>query len=125
MITMMRRYRRALQIGLLLVIAAFVASLFLFGSGGMNGGGAARGAGAPVGGGAIPFERYQRRYQAYVEAYSQIYRDRFSQELAERLGIPQQVVNDLVQEAVIVHRARKEGLAGSGEGGDTHTQGAP
>jgi len=115
MITMMRRYRRALQIGLLLVIAAFVASLFLFGSGGMNGGGAARDAVATVDGESIPFERYQRRYQAYVEAYSQIYRDRFSQELAERLGIPQQVVNDLVQEAVIVHRARKEGLEVSDE----------
>ncbi len=115
MITMMRRYRKALQISLLLVIAAFVASLFVFGASGISGNGAARDAVATVDGEAIPFERYQRRYQAYVEAYSQVYRDRFSQELAERLGIPRQVVNDLVQEAVILHRARKEGLEVSDE----------
>jgi hypothetical protein len=62
------------------------------------------------GGGDVPIERYQRRYQAYLEAYSQVYRDRFTAELAERLGLPQQVVNDLVQEAVVVQRARAEGL---------------
>ena len=115
MITMMRRYRRALQVGLLLVIAAFVASLFVFGASGIGGGGGERDAVATVNGESIPFERYQRRYQAYVEAYAQIYRDRFSQELAERLGLPQQVVNDLVQEAVIVQRARAEGLDVSDE----------
>ncbi len=37
MITFMRRYRRGLQGGLLLVIAAFVASLFVFGSSGFTG----------------------------------------------------------------------------------------
>ena len=37
MITFMRRYRRLLQVGLLLVIAAFVASLFVFGSSGSSG----------------------------------------------------------------------------------------
>ncbi|MGH7276330.1 MAG: SurA N-terminal domain-containing protein [Candidatus Rokuibacteriota bacterium] len=109
MITMMRRYRRALQIGLLLVIAAFVASLFVFGARGM-GDAPAPDAVATVDGEPIPADRYQRRYRAYVDAYTQIYRDRFSSELAERLGLPQQVVNDLVQEAVIVQRARKEGL---------------
>jgi ABC-type transport system involved in cytochrome bd biosynthesis fused ATPase/permease subunit len=39
MITFMRRYRRGLQVGLLLVIAAFVASLFVFGSSGFDAGG--------------------------------------------------------------------------------------
>ena len=40
MITVMRRYRKSLQVGLLVIIAAFVASLFVFGSSGsrMNGG---------------------------------------------------------------------------------------
>src|SRR3989338_427384 len=115
MITLMRRHRKTLQVGLLVVIAAFVASLFIFGASGVGGGGGERDAVATVNGESIPFERYQRRYQAYVEAYAQIYRDRFSQELAERLGLPQQVVNDLVQEAVIVQRARAEGLDVSDE----------
>src|SRR5574341_1139921 len=125
MITMMRRYRRALQIGLLIVVAAFVASLFVFGAGGIGGGGGERDGVATVNGEAIPFDRYQRRYRAYVDAYAQIYRDRFSQELAERLGIPQQVVNDLVQEAVIVHRARREGLEVSDEELNAQIQALP
>src|SRR2546425_9403268 len=112
MITMMRRHRKALQIGLLVVIAAFVASLFVFGATGSRGGsGDPRDTVATVNGEAIPVERYQRRYQSYMEAYAQIYRDRFSPEMAERLGLPQQVVGDLVQEALIVQRAGAEGLA--------------
>src|SRR6267142_6669932 len=112
MITMMRRYRKALQIGLLVVIAAFVASLFVFGAtSSRNGGGEPPDSVATVNGETIPIERYQRRYQSYLEAYAQIYRDRFSTEMAERLGLPQQVLGDLVQEALIVQRAGAEGLA--------------
>jgi len=109
MITVMRRYRRVLQIGLLVVIAAFVLTSVYVGS--MSGGSRNRGdIVATVNGEAIPVERYQRRYQAYLDAYSRVYRDRFSPTLAEQLGLPQQAVNDLVQEAVVVQRARAEGL---------------
>jgi peptidyl-prolyl cis-trans isomerase D len=112
MITVMRRYRKSLQIGLLVVIAAFVASLFVFGSSGSRmGGDEARDRVATVNGESIPIERFQRRYQSYLEAYAQMYRDRFTNELAERLGLPQQVVGDLVLEALIVQRAQTEGLA--------------
>jgi peptidyl-prolyl cis-trans isomerase D len=114
MITVMRRYRKALQIGLLGVIAAFVLTSVYVGS--MSGGARARGdAVATVNGEVIPIERYQRRYQAYLDAYSRVYRDRFSPALAEQLGLPQQTVNDLVQEAVVVQRARAEGLEVSDE----------
>src|SRR5438128_1037676 len=109
MITVMRRYRRVLQVGLLVVIAAFVLTSVYVGS--MSGGSRNRGdIVATVNGEAIPVERYQRRYQAYLDAYSRVYRDRFSPTLAEQLGLPQQAVNDLVQEAVVVQRARAEGL---------------
>ena len=40
MITFMRRYRRTLQIGLLVIVAAFVASLFIFGTSTRDGGAA-------------------------------------------------------------------------------------
>jgi peptidyl-prolyl cis-trans isomerase D len=111
MITVMRRYRRVLQIGLLLVIVAFVVtSVVVSGANPFKTGGAAREGIATVNGETIPTDRYQRRYQAYLETYAQIYRDRFSPELAERMGLPQQVLNDLVQEALVVQRARAEGL---------------
>jgi hypothetical protein len=80
MIGVMRRYRRLLQIGLLLVIAAFVLTSVVVGT--MNGGSDRDDAVASVNGELIPLERYQRRYQAYLDAYSRVYRDRFSPELA-------------------------------------------
>lgn len=114
MITDIRRYRRALQVGLVVVIAAFIASLFVFGSSGFDGG--PRGdAVATVNGESIPFDRFQRRYQAYLDAYSRVYRERFSPALAEQLGLPQQVLEDLVQEALVVQRAQREGLQVSDE----------
>jgi peptidyl-prolyl cis-trans isomerase D len=109
MITMMRRYRRVLQVGLLVVIAAFVAtSVFVFGSGGL--GGEQTTAVAKVNGEAISAERYQRRYQEYANAYAQTLREQFTPEMAERMGLPQQVIDDLVQEELIVQRARAEQL---------------
>ena len=114
MITMMRRYRRALQIGLLIVIAAFVAtSVFVFGQGSLRGDSGT--SVATVNGEPITLERYQRRYQNFINAYSQRLGQRFTPELAERLGLPQQVVDDLVQEALVLQRAKAERLAVSDE----------
>src|SRR5438128_2249920 len=124
MISAMRRYRKTLQLGMLVVIAGFVASLFIFGSRGIGGEGSRDSIGT-VNGESIPLERYQRRYQAYLDAYSQIYRDRFTPELAERMGLPQQVVNDLVQEAVVVQRARAEGLDVTDEELNSQIQAVP
>src|SRR3989441_1235391 len=124
MITVMRRYRRVLQVGLLVVIAAFVLTSVYVGS--MSGGARNRGdVVATVNGEAIPVERYQRRYQAYLDAYSRVYRDRFSPTLAEQLGLPQQAVNDLVQEAVVVQRARAGGLEVSDEALNAQVQAVP
>src|SRR5438128_2071141 len=120
----MRRYRRGLQVGLLIVIAAFIASLFVFGQRGF-GDGAGRDAVATVNGESIPMSRYQQRYQAFMEAYARIYRDRFSPELAERLGLPQQVVSELIQEALIVQRARAEGLEVTDEELNAQIQAVP
>ena len=105
MLTVMRQHRKVLQVSLILVVAAFIGSLFIFGTSGMGGGDRADTV-ATVNGERIAFERYQRRYQAYYDAYAQIYRERFSSELAERLGLPQQVLGDLVQETLVVQRAR-------------------
>src|SRR5258705_13905089 len=103
MITVMRRYRRILQIGLLVVIAAFVLTSVYVGS--MSGGSRNRGdIVATVNGETIPGARYRRRYQAYLDASSRVYRDRFSPTHAEVLRLPPPAVNDLGQEAVVVPR---------------------
>ena len=109
MITMMRRYRRALQVGLLVVIAAFVAtSVFVFGQGSLRGDPGT--SVATVNGEAISLDRYQRRYQDFVNFYGARLREKLTPEMAERLGLPQQVVEDLVQEALILQRAGAERL---------------
>lgn len=113
MITLMRRHRRSLQVGLLIVIAAFVASLFIFGASGPDG--AARDSVATVNGELISVERYHRRYQEYLNTYAQVLRDRFSPGMAEQMGLPRQVVDDLVQEELVIQRARAEGLGVSDE----------
>jgi peptidyl-prolyl cis-trans isomerase D len=119
MITFMRRYRRTLQVGLLVVIAAFVASLFIFGSQSMDTG-AARDSIAVVNGEAVPIERYQRRYQEFAGMYAQMLRDRFTPEMLEQFGLRQQVADDLVNETLAVQRARAEGLAVSDEELNAH-----
>jgi peptidyl-prolyl cis-trans isomerase D len=111
MITFMRRYRRGLQAGLLLVIAAFVGSLFVFGSSGFSGKGEEGDSVATVNGETISRRQYQERYQSVLEYYSQSNRGRLSPELAEQLGLPQRVVDEMVTERVIAQRAAAEGMA--------------
>ena len=116
MITVMRRYRKLLQIGLLLVIAAFVLSSIYIGSlSGGSDGGARADAVAIVNGESIPAERYQRRYEMYLGFYSQMNRGNLTPQLAEQMGLPQQVLDDVIREAAAVQRARAEGLALSDE----------
>jgi peptidyl-prolyl cis-trans isomerase D len=109
MITVMRRYRKTLQVALLVVIAAFViTSVVVFGAGT---GGVQQDAIARIDGEAIPVDRYERRYRAFYDHYAQMLRDRFTPEMAQQFALPQQAMNDLVQEAVVFQRAKREGLA--------------
>ena len=108
MIQALRRNLKVLSITLWVVIATFIGSLFYFGRGNITGGDA--NAVATVNGEEIPLDRYQRLYRSYVEFYRQLYKDRFTPEVAERLGISQQVVDFLVEEALILQRAQAEGI---------------
>jgi peptidyl-prolyl cis-trans isomerase D len=111
LITKMREYARGLKFVLLLVIAAFLlTSVVYYGASQMSGSGGDPSTIATVNGERIPVERYRRAYQSYMEFYRQLYRDRLTPELAERLGLGRQVVNDLVQDALIVQQAEREGV---------------
>ena len=125
LITRMREYARGLKFILLLVIAAFVlTSVVYFGATSM-GRTSDPNTVATVNGERIPMERYRRAYQSYMEFYRQVYRDRFTPELAERLGLGRQVVNDLVQDALIVQQAEREGVRVSDEELRTRIQTIP
>jgi parvulin-like peptidyl-prolyl isomerase len=97
----MREYFKGLKVVLLFVIVAFIAtSLFYFGSGSLKGDGARSAAPATVNGEEVPAARFRLPQD-------------ITPEMAER-GLFQQVISDLVQEALIIQRAR-EGITVSDE----------
>ena len=111
MISVMREYARSLKIVLLIVIVVFILTsgvLFYFGSGPFEG--ARSNSVAVVNGEEIPFDRFRRAQANFISAYERMSRQRLTPELAERLGLSQQVVNELVTEAVVVQGAAGEGV---------------
>ena len=107
----MREYFRGLKFILLIVIVAFIAtSLFFYGSGSLRGDGARAGAPATVNGEDIPAARLQRMQRNYIEYYRRAYRQDITPEMAERMGLNQQAVSDLIQEALIIQQAKREGI---------------
>src|SRR5216684_2377941 len=92
----MRDYARSLKIVLLIVIVVFILTsgvLFYFGTGPFEG--ARSNAVAVVNGEEIPFERFRRAQSNLIAAYERMSRQRLTPELAERIGLSQQVVNEL------------------------------
>jgi peptidyl-prolyl cis-trans isomerase D len=109
-ISSMRNYFRSLKFVLLIVIVAFVAtSVVYFGAGALNEGGSGN-AVATVNGEEISVDRFRRAYANYVEFLQQAYRQRLTPEMIERLGLSQQVLSELIQEALVVQQAAKEGI---------------
>ena len=111
MISMMREYARSLKLVLLIVVVVFILTsgvLFYWGSG--PSGSAPGNTVAVVNGEEIPFERFRRAQANIIAAYERMSRQRLTPELAERLGLSQQVVNELVTEAVVIQGAVKEGV---------------
>jgi peptidyl-prolyl cis-trans isomerase D len=126
MITVMRQYMKALHIFLWLVVGSLVVTTFyVWGKGSLAGVGGESGGVAVVNGESIPVERYRRVYEAYLNRYSQLYPDRFTPEMAERMGLRQQVVNELVTETLIVQQAQAEGLAVTDEELNAQIQAVP
>lgn len=110
MISSMRGYFKSMRFVLLIVIVAFVGtSVAYFGSGSPDGV-AIGSAVATVNGEEISAERFRRAYANYLEFLQQVYRERLAPEMIERLGIPQQVLNELIQEALVIQQAEKEGI---------------
>ena len=107
----MREYFRGLKLILLFVIVAFIATSFLyFGSDSLRMGNARSNAIASVNGEEIPPGRFQRVQRNYIEYYRRAYQQTITPEMAERLGLTQQVINDLIQEALVLQQAKREGI---------------
>src|SRR3990172_477803 len=108
MLSAMRRNLKTLSITLWVVIAAFIGTTFFVWGKGSITGGSDPNAVATVNGEEIPVARYQRLSRSYLDFYRQLYKERFTQDLAEKLGLSQQVMNDLIVEALVPHRAQPQ-----------------
>lgn len=113
----MREYFRGLKLILLFVIVAFIATSFLyFGSDSLRMGNARSNAAiASVNGEEISPARFQRVQRNYIEYYRRAYQQDITPEMAERLGLTQQVINDLIQESLVLQQAKREGITVSDE----------
>ncbi len=117
MISSMREYFRSLKFILVVIILAFIGtSVVYFGTNALSGSSASRpNVVATVNGEEIPVERYRRLQSVLVAQYERATKQRMTAELAERLGLNQQVLNDLVTDAVVVQGAEREGVRVSDE----------
>lgn len=65
---------------------------------------------AKVNGKTIPATEWARQYQQLYGMYRQQAGDAFTQELAERLGLPQQAMEMLIDRELVVQEARRRGI---------------
>ena len=111
MISSMREYFRSLKVILVVIILAFIGtSVVYFGASTLGGSAAKPNVIATVNGEEIPAERFRRAQANMIQAYERMSKQRMTPELAERLGLDQQVIGDLVADAVIVQGAEREGI---------------
>src|SRR5438309_1552755 len=113
----MREYFRGMKLILLIVGVAFVAtSLVFYGSTSLRGeSGRASAQVASINGEEIRPARFQRVLRNYLEYYRRTYQQNLTPEMAERVGLTQQVINELIQEALILQQAKREGITVSDE----------
>jgi peptidyl-prolyl cis-trans isomerase D len=110
-ISSMREYFRSLKFLLVIIIIAFVGtSVVYFGTSMINGGAGAPNVVATVNGEEISAERFRRAQANAIAMYERMTKQRMTPEMVERMALNQQVISDLVADAVIVQGAEREGI---------------
>jgi peptidyl-prolyl cis-trans isomerase D len=93
------------------VIAAFVGFMFVdFGSISPVGPGGASDSAATVGDQRITYPQFQRAYESQESFLRQTYGDGFTRETARQMGLPLQVMNDLISSRILHVEAQRIGL---------------
>jgi peptidyl-prolyl cis-trans isomerase D len=119
----MRRHRKWLFGFLWLVIAAFII-LYIPAFQGAE----AEGAGAPiisVGDQKVTVGEYQRAYVRQREMYQSIYQGRLDEEALRRMGLPEQTLQALVDERILLLEARRLGIVVDDDAVRNHLATAP
>ena len=110
MLKVLRENIKYLSWILWLVVIVFVIAIFLdFGSV-PSSGSSDEAAAATVGGQHVTRAEVKRQYDMLEGQYRQIYGDQFTNELADRLGLPLQALNGAVNQKVLLAEAKRMGL---------------
>jgi len=114
-ISSMREYFKSLKFILVIIVVAFVATSVVYFGTSNSGGGNKPNVVATVNGEEISAERFRRTQANVIDQYERMTRQRMTPEMIERLGINQQVINELVNDAMIAQGAAREGIRVSDE----------
>jgi len=92
------------------IIATFVGTIFLVWGKGSNRDGGDPNQAVAVNGDSISFGQYQTVYRNLSQLYQNIYRERFTPELQKQLRLPQQALDQLVDQTLLLQEADHLGL---------------
>lgn len=94
-----------------LVIAVFILFVFVdFGATVPGGGPVLTDAAATVGKHKVTYSEFENAYRRTEEFYRQAYGDQFDRELAQRMGLPLQVIDTLIADKILLAEAERMGL---------------
>jgi peptidyl-prolyl cis-trans isomerase D len=106
----MREYFRSLKFILIIIVVAFVATSVVYLGTSINDTASNPAVVATVNGEEIPAERFQRTQANLIARYERMMRQSMTPDMIERFGLPRQVMNELVNEAVITQAGAREGI---------------
>lgn len=108
------RMQFVLVITLWVVIIAFIGTIFIqWGMGTVNPTGS--NIIATVNGDIIPFDEYKKAYFRTVDTYKKILKDKYTDEMIEKMNLKRTVLNSLIEERIILNAASETGLMVSDE----------
>ncbi len=109
MVGYIQRNIKKFSVVLWIIVAAFVGTIFLvWGRGSLTGLGGNYV--AKVGDVEIGIRDFERAYSNMLDVYRNIYKEKFSPQLAKALGIKEQALSYLIDQAVVLNIALKEGF---------------
>ena len=110
MLKVLRDNLKYLSWVLWLVIAVFILFVFVDFGGSVPGVNPRTDAAVTVGKHEITYGEFERAYRQTEDTYRQLYGEQFSGETARQLGLPMQVLNGLVADAIMLAEAERMGL---------------
>lgn len=94
-----------------LIILSFVIGYTMLTAPTDSGGGATSDVAARVNGNDISYSAFQSSYSNLYNLYQSIYQDNFNAEIEKQLNLPQQAMQQMVQEMLLIEEAEKRGLS--------------